>query len=339
MAAHPTLCSGAVTRPRAEFIALAVLIGIGIAALPGLGLGYRFLSIAVTTGYTAIALYGLGIQFGQAGIMSVGHAALMGIGAYASAMLYNHFGIGFWASLPVSFVSAAIVGGLIGLPSLRVSGQHYIIITFCFCSLLVICLTNGGALTGAGTGLDVPSIPTTFGINFNKLENYYYLTLVALLLSLALIYVVMNSAYGRTLRAIRENEALARSCGIDVDRMKISAFMLSGGFAGLAGTLQAYNLLHISPTLYGAFPSLYLALMVMLGGARLIFGPLLGAILVNFLPEVLHLDPVDSRIAYGVALLVVILLLPGGVSAGLLALYRRATGRRLGKPHRAAAGQ
>jgi branched-chain amino acid transport system permease protein len=331
-----SLNKGVVTRPPTEFVVLSVLIVIGLAALPSLGVSYRFLSIAVTTGYTAIALYGLGVQFGQAGIMSVGHAALMGIGAYASAMLYNHLGIGFWASLPISVAAAALVGGLIGLPSLRVSGQHYIIITFCFCSLLVICLTNGGSLTGAGTGLDVPSIPNIFGVNFNKLANYYYLTLAALLLSLALIWLLMNSAYGRTLRAIRENEALARSCGIDVDRMKMSAFMLSGGFAGLAGTLQAYNLLHISPTLYGAFPSLYLALMVMLGGARLIFGPLLGAILVNFLPEVLHLDPVDSRIAYGVALLAVILLLPGGVSAGLLALYRKATGRRMGKPRKTA---
>jgi branched-chain amino acid transport system permease protein len=98
--------------------------------------------------------------------------------------------------------------------------------------------------------------------------------------------------------------------------------MVSGAFAGVAGILQAYYLHHIAPNLYGAFPSLYLALMVMLGGPRLLYGPLIGAVIVTFLPEIMHLDPIDSRIAYGVGLLVVILLLPGGVSAGLLSICR-----------------
>jgi branched-chain amino acid transport system permease protein len=151
--------------------------------------------------------------------------------------------------------------------------------------------------------------------------------LVALVLSLAIFYAIANSSYGRTLRAIRENEQLAQAIGINIDLQKISVFMVSGAFAGAAGILQAYYLRHISPTLYGAFPSLYLALMVMLGGARLMYGPLIGAIIVSFLPEVMNLNPVDSRIAYGVALLIVILLLPGGVSAGLLDIYRWLTAR------------
>jgi len=307
---------------RLEQIIFAAVILVAMAALPSLHIGYRFLSIAITTGYTAIALYGLGLQFGQAGIMSVGHAAMIGVGAYVAAMLYVHFGVGFWAALPASVVTAAITGGLVGLPSLRVAGQHYIIITFCFCALLVVCLTNGGSLTGAATGLDVGSVGRVFGINFDKLANYYYLVLIALVLTLAIYYAIVNSSYGRTLRAIRENEQLAQAIGINIDLQKISVFMVSGAFAGVAGILQAYYLRHISPTLYGAFPSLYLALMVMLGGGRLMFGPLIGAIIVSFLPEVMNLNPVDSRIAYGVALLIVILLLPGGVSAGLLNIYR-----------------
>jgi len=101
-----------------------------------------------------------------------------------------------------------------------------------------------------------------------------------------------------------------------------SATCCSGAFAGVAGIIQAYYLRHISPGLYGPFPSLYLALMVMLGGARLLYGPLIGAVIVSFLPEIMKLDPIGSRIAYGVGLLVVILVLPGGVSAGLLDVYR-----------------
>jgi branched-chain amino acid transport system permease protein len=326
--------------PRAlEQIVVAVAIVVSMAALPSLHIGYRFLSIAITTGYTAIALYGLGIQFGQAGIMSVGHAAILGVGAYTAAMLFAHFGVGFWAALPVSIIFAAIAGGAVSLPTLRVGGQHYIIITFCFCALLVVCLTNGGSVTGAATGLDVGSIGKVFGVNFDKLDNYYYLVTVALALTVAISYAIINSSYGRTLRAIRENEQLARAIGINIDLHKIGVFMVSGAFAGAAGVLQAYYLRHISPTLYGSFPSLYLALMVMLGGGRLLYGPLIGAIIVNFLPEVMNLNPVDSRIAYGVALLMVILLLPGGVSAGLLSIYRWLTARSRALFSRTAAAQ
>jgi branched-chain amino acid transport system permease protein len=314
-----------------EQLVVAVLLVAGLIALPWLGLGYRFLSIAITTAYTAVALYGLGLQFGQGGIMSVGHAALMGIGAYAAAILSVQLGWGFWSSVPVAMLLSAAVAGVIGLPSLRVSGQHYIIITFCFCALFVIVLTNGGTFTGSATGLDVGSVTRVFGINFDKLSNGYYLVLAALLLTLLTNHLIVNSRYGRTLRAIRENEQLARAVGINVDLHKIGVFMVSGVFAGLAGVLQLYYLRHISPTLFGAFPSLYLALMVMLGGPRFLYGPLLGAVIVNFLPETLDLDPVDSRIAYGVCLLIVILLLPGGVSAGLLGVYRGAIARARGR--------
>jgi branched-chain amino acid transport system permease protein len=304
-----------------QIVAATVVLGF-LVGFPSLNPGYRFLSLAITTGITAIALYGLGLQFGQAGIMSVGHAAFIGIGAYTAAILSVRMGFGFWLALPFSALFSAIAAGLVGLPSLRVSGQHYIIITFCFCALLNIALTNGGALTGGATGLDVGSIDRIFGINFDQLRNAYYLVVVALLLCLLATYLIVNSSYGRTLRAIRENEPLARAVGIDASRHKIGVLMVSGAFAGVAGVLQAYYLRHISPALYGPFPSLYLALMVMLGGARLLYGPLVGAIIVSFLPEVLKLDPIDSRIAYGVGLLIVILLLPGGVSAGLFDIYR-----------------
>jgi branched-chain amino acid transport system permease protein len=323
-----TAASGWLERPPLDHIVMGVAILGFLIVFPFLNPGYRFLSLAITTGFTAIALYGLALQFGQAGIMSVGHAGIMGIGGYTAAILANQLGIGFWLALPASILLSALAAGLVGLPSLRVGGQHYIIITFCFCALLVIALTNGGDFTGAATGLDVGPIAGPFGINLAKLRNMYYLVMLALVISLVLTYVIVHSPYGRTLWAIRENEPLARAVGINTNFHKIGVFALSGAFAGAAGILQTYYLRHISPPLYGAFPSLYLALMVMLGGARPLYGPLLGAIIVTFLPEVGGLDPIDSRIAYGVGLLLVILLLPAGVSGGLLGLYRSMIGRQ-----------
>ena len=303
-------------------VVVAVLVG-----LPWLHPGYRMLSLAISTGVSVIALCGLAILFGQAGIMSVGHAALMGVGAYTGAILARDLNFNLWEALPAAALFSALVAGLVGLPSLRVGGHHFVIITFALCGLFTIILTNGGPFTGAATGLDVGPIGTVLGVNFSRLQNTYLLVVFFVLASIALMGLVMISSYGRTLRSIRENEALAAALGVNVGFHKIVAFMVSGAFAGVAGILQVYFLQHISPDLYGAFPSVYIALMVMLGGPRMLFGPLVGALIVSFLPEVLNLDPIDARIAYGVGLILVILLLPGGVMAGLASLYLTLRGR------------
>jgi branched-chain amino acid transport system permease protein len=291
----------------------ALVVAVAILALPWLHPGYRLLSFAVSTGIAGIVLYGLAIPFGQAGILSLGYAGLMGFGAYTAAILSRDFGMTLWQAMPFSALVSALVAGVFGLPSVRISGHHFAIVTYVSCELLRIALTNGGAFTGAATGLDVPPIGPLFGINMDKLANTYLLVAVLLLLSMLAAYLVGRSRYGRTLRAIRDNEPLARAIGIDSNWHKLVAFMLSGLFAGVAGDLQAYNLRHISPDLYGGAVSISFALMAMLGGARTLYGPLAGALIVAFMPEALNLDPIDSRIAYGLALILVIMLLPGGV--------------------------
>ena len=145
-------------------------------------------------------------------------------------------------------------------------------------------------------------------------------------------WAIINSSYGRTLRAIRENEKLAASLGINVGRHKIGAFVVSGVFAGVSGVLLGYFLGHISPQQFASFPSIYLALMVMIGGARLLAGPLAGGILVAFLPELLSLDPVELRIVYGVCLIAVILLLPNGLIAGIAEGFQKLFRRRGRRP-------
>ena len=320
-------------RPSRELVIVAALIVVCLVALPWLNPGYRALSFAITTGVTAIVLYGMAIPFGQAGIMSLGYAGLMGFGAYTAAILSRDLGMNMWRAMPFSAVVAALFAGVFGLPSLRISGHHFAITTYVMCELLRITLTNGGKFTGAATGLDLLPIGMVAGINLDKLGNAYLLVVVFMLASMLVTYLISNSKYGRTLRSIRENEQLARSVGINTNMHKVGAFMLSGLFAGVGGDLQAYNFRHISPDLYGGATSLYFALMVMLGGPRTIFGPLAGAIIVTFLPEVMRIDPVDSRIAYGLALIAVIMLLPGGIIAvverGYRSLHAAVSGARL----------
>lgn len=289
-----------------------------LALVPLMSPSNRFLSLAISAGINIIALYGLSVLFGQTGILSMGHAALVGVGAYTAALLARDFDIGFWVSIPVAGVIAAIVAAVIGIPSLRVSGHHFVIMTFAFGQLLTIVLTNGGEYTGAASGLDMQKPVTLFGADLGALERFYLLVVAFVTISAVASWAIINSSYGRTLRAIRENEKLAAAIGINVGRHKIGAFVVSGVFAGVSGVLLAYFLRHIAPGQFASFPSIYLALMVMIGGARLLLGPLAGGILVSFLPEVLDLDPVQSRILYGACLVAVILFLPNGLIAGIV---------------------
>ncbi|MCX5494505.1 branched-chain amino acid ABC transporter permease [Kaistia dalseonensis] len=321
--------------PFASLLPALLVIGV-LVLVPALGPSNRTLSLAISAGINIVALYGLAVLFGQTGILSMGHAALVGVGAYVAAILARDAGIGFWVALPLGSLLAAVAAAIVGVPSLRVSGHHFVIMTFAFGQLLAIVLTNGGDFTGAATGLDLQLPVTWFGRDAGELVPYYFIVVAFVAISAIASWAIINSSYGRTLRAIRENEKLAASLGINVGRHKIGAFVVSGLFAGVSGVLLAYFFRHISPNQFSSFPSIYLALMVMIGGARLLLGPIAGGILVSFLPEMLNLDPVESRILYGVCLIAVILLLPNGLIAGLLqglqAIVKAAFGSRAETP-------
>lgn len=315
--------------PVASLLPALLVIGV-LLLVPALGPSNRTLSLAISAGINIVALYGLAVLFGQTGILSMGHAALVGVGAYVAAIIARDAGIGFWIALPLGSLLAGAAAAIVGVPSLRVSGHHFVIMTFAFGQLLSIVLTNGGDFTGAATGLDLQLPVTFFGHAAGDLVPYYFIVVAFVAISAIASWAIIHSPYGRTLRAIRENEKLAASLGINVGRHKIGAFIVSGLFAGVSGVLLAYFYRHISPNQFSAFPSIYLALMVMIGGARLLLGPIAGGILVSFLPEMLNLDPVESRILYGVCLIAVILLLPNGLIAGLLqglqAVFQRLSG-------------
>ena len=296
----------------------------------------RFLDVAITYGIFAIALYGLGFLYGQTNYLSIAHSALMGVGAYTAAILFIQAGLGFWAVLPLAALLAMAAALLLGYPALRVSGYHFVIVTFAACELFVLATRNlGGAearkgLTGGAQGLDITEpVGHIFGQSFDinlELEPFYYLVIAFLFITLVVTQGLVASPLGRTFRAIRENEALARSVGVRANWYKILAFGISGLFAGVAGALFAYKLRHIAPDLFNSFEGVELALMVLLGGSRRLMGPLVGAIIVGFLPEVLDviglgLTPFQRQIVFGALLIAVIILLPRGLVQGVADLY------------------
>ncbi len=296
----------------------------------------RFLDVAITYGIFAIALYGLGFLYGQTNYLSIAHSALMGVGAYTAAILFIQLGFGFWAVLPLAALLAMVAALLLGYPALRVSGYHFVIVTFAACELFVLATRNlGGAearkgLTGGAQGLDITEpVGQIFGQSFDinlELEPFYYLVIAFLFAAMIVSQVLVSSPLGRSFRAIRENEPLARSVGIRANWYKILAFGISGIFAGVAGALFAYKLRHIAPDLFNSFEGVELALMVLLGGSRRLMGPVVGAIIVGFLPEILDvigigLTPFQRQIVFGAMLIAVIILLPHGLVQGIADLY------------------
>ena len=171
-------------------VILTTLVVVGVFAFPWINPGYRALSFAVTTGVTAIVLYGMAIPFGQAGIMSLGYAGLMGFGADTAANLSRDFGMNMWEAMPFSALVAALAAGLFGLPSLRISGHHFAITTYVMCELLRIVLINGGKFTGAATGLDLPPIGTVLGVRLDKLANTYMLVAAFVVISMLGAYCI-----------------------------------------------------------------------------------------------------------------------------------------------------
>jgi branched-chain amino acid transport system permease protein len=316
----------------AERVVVILVVGAFILLIPEFTTS-RHLFLATVTGTTAIAVYGLAVILGQAGILSLAHAGLWAIGAYTGAIFFREFGWSYWAVLPLGIVMSSIAAALLAYPALRIRGHFFLIATFGFGELVRIVLENGGGFeSGRRLGLIVQGgIPDFFGIGLQSANSVYYVTVAYLVIAIASVYLIRRSGLGATMRAVRENEDLAESIGIHLARSKIMAFTLSGAFTGAAGVHYAFLLKHIEPSLFGAQDGIQLALMVLLGGAVPLLGPLVGAAVVQFVPELPFVDnPNYVQIAYGLALILLILLLPQGIVSGLKSLYYEA--RRLLTP-------
>lgn len=279
-------------------------------------LSYRHLSLLTTATILAIVVYGLSILYGQAGLVSVGHAALIGVGAYEAAIFLREFDTTFWVVLPLAGVSGAVAAAVLGYPALRIHGVHYLIVTFAFGELFRIVVSNGGRRTGGAEGILIPARIQSLGpLTFTTSDAIFYLAAVGVACAAAVSYAIRRSWLGQAFTAIRENEILAESIGINLRRYKLAAFAISGAFAGVAGVLYAYHLRHIGPGLFDAVASLELILILLIGGANTIAGPLVGSVAIFFVPELIRIEPVEARIAYGIALIVVIVLFPQGLVA------------------------
>ena len=277
-----------------------------------------YLHMFVMSEIYAVLAMSLALIVGFSGQVSMGHAAFYGVGAYASALISLKSGLPFWVTIWCAGAVAGLLSFVIGKMVLRLRG-HFLAITTAFFGVLVtLILNNWIELTNGPMG--VPGIPRPSPISlpgltlsFETRADYYYLGLVFVGLVAFLLYRLVNSRIGDALIAIRENEELARSIGVDAMAYKVFAFTLGGALAGMAGSFYAHYILFISPVTFTIAESINLLVMIIFGGMTTLFGPVFGAVALTLLPEFLRMAGSLRLVIYGVALVIFIIWLPLGV--------------------------
>ncbi len=268
----------------------------------------------------AILAISLNLIAGYGGMLSVAHAAFFGIGSYVTALAMMRAGLPFLAALLLSVAVTAAVALLVAIPTLRLGGDYFILATLAFQTLLVEILNNWIDLTRGPFGLyDIPR-PSLFGITIASNEAYALVATVVAAALLALARRLVASPFGRTLRAIREDETVAQVLGKDVFRVKLAAFAIGAAFAAVAGSLYAPYIRFISPASFALSESFLLLTIVFVGGAGNLAGSVLGTALLLLLPEALRFGGVGSAVAaplqqlvYGLVLILLMIYRPQGL--------------------------
>lgn len=270
----------------------------------------------------AIGALSLNLIMGYTGQASLAHGGFFAIGAYGVAILTYTCGWNFWLALPVSALLSAFVGFLVGMPALRTRGSYFAIATLCLGEIIYLIAGNWMELTGGHNGIvgiPVPSpivIPGLGQLTFDSQIPQYYLVLFFLLLTLFIMYRLVNSLKGRTFLATAINEDLAEAVGINTFRTKLLSFVVANFFAGLAGGIYASLIGSISPSAASLSMTFNLLMYVLLGGVTTLAGPILGAFIMPILMEYMQFLQDYQMIIYGVLLIVVIIYFPRGFMGG-----------------------
>ncbi|NGZ84664.1 branched-chain amino acid ABC transporter ATP-binding protein/permease [Duganella aceris] len=252
----------------------------------------------------AILLFGLDIVVGYTGQVSLGHAGLFGIGSYATGVMVFKLGAPFWVAIPVSIGSAAIFGAILALPALRVTGPYLAMVTLAFGTIIQILINEMTFLTEGPMGLKITK-PLVFGQKLSEVE-YYYMCAALMVVSLIVVHRILKSNLGRAFEALRDSPIASDCMGVSVYRYKVYAFIISAGFAGLAGSLYAYSEEYISPNTYNFELTILFLLAVIMGGRKTRSGSLIGALIVVMLPSLLADIELFRKIAVAAAVLGVI---------------------------------
>lgn len=296
------------------------------------------LHVLIVTGIFIIAAMSLNLLLGYTGQLSLGHVAFFGIGAYVSSLMSLGFEITIWDDLkvgldrqPVWFsmlmgiVIAGLCGWVIGKISFKVRGAYFVIVTVSFAEVVRLVALNWIELTQGPMALNnIPylklEIPGVIELSFLRKPSTYVLVMVVLVACYLMIRRLVNSRAGRAMIALRENEPLATSVGVDVTRYLVLATMIAAAMAGAAGVLYAHYVRIVDPDIFLFIYTVTMVIMVVTGGKGTLTGPIVGGVIFGLLPEVLRafaIKPEVQWVIYGVLMVLVVFFLPEGIVPAL----------------------
>lgn len=256
-----------------------------LAAMPLIWSNPYYIHLLVIIGIYAILLLGLDIVVGYVGEVSLGHAALFGVGAYTAGVLTLKLGAPFLFTVPASIAVTAVFGLILALPALRVNGPYLAMVSLAFGTIVQIFINEMTFLTNGPMGISLRK-PVFFGHHITA-TDYYYIVLTALVLTIVIVHRILKSHLGRAFEALRDSPVASDCMAVSVYRYKVVAFTISAALAGLAGSLFTYSEEYISPNTYSFELTILFLLAVILGGRKTRTGPVLGSIIIVMLPNML----------------------------------------------------
>lgn len=319
-------------KPIYSLIAAIVVLIVGALAPVLFGSQPYVLYVLTLSLCYAIPAIGMNLLYGYTGLVSLGHMGFAGVGAYTTAVLMKTYGVPFVPSLLAGAFAAGGIGLLVGIPCLRLRSHFFIVVTLAVGMILYTLFNNLDGLTGGAEGM--PGIPRpqnieigSFVIEFRSLGGFYMLTFIITALIFGLQYLLVRSDFGRSLSSVRQDEALAAARGVDVFSHKLFAFVLSAAIAGVGGAMKVLFLRAAAPLSFELQESINLMMMLILGGAGFLVGPIIGAITFVALPEFLRVANQLRLVFFGFVLLALARFAPRGICGLVEAAYRKLSNR------------
>ena len=294
------------------------------AAVPFLTTNRYVLRIGTLCLVNIILTLGLNLVTGYMGQMSFGQAAFWGIGAYAGTLLIMKLGFSTIPAMLAATVISGLFGYLVALPSLKLKGYYLTIVTMGFCEIVRLVELNWTSLTGGALGImNIPPV-TIFGQTLRSPRAMYLMALVMVVIVTVIVKNLIDSSFGLSIKAIRDDEDAAETMGINIVSIKRRNFVISAMIAGFAGAFYAQYVTFIHPTIFTTAASQELVVMIIFGGLGSLPGTFLGAIALTLLPELLR-DLLQYRmLIYGALMVIMMILKPDGLLGNLnLGLIRR----------------
>jgi branched-chain amino acid transport system permease protein len=301
------------------YIGLGVVMAV-LLVLPFVLPNSFYMDLAIRMAINAIIVIGLNLLIGFAGQISLGHAGFLGIGAYASAVLPTHLGWHPLLAMAAGAAAAAVLAGIVARPIFKLKGNYLAMATLGLGIIINIALRNEAQWTGGPDGMPVPAMGL-MGFELSSDKQWYWVVALLLVVSVWASLNMIDSPFGRALRALHGSEVASQVVGVDIVRYKVAIFVLSAVFASIMGSVTAHYVGFVTPNFADFFHSIELVTMVVVGGMASVYGSIVGAVLLTALPQALATFEGWETVVFGAVLMLCMIFLPKGLVPTLAAKF------------------